>query len=594
MSDSFSNVCITVSMSAMAVSVASAEMPNISVATEYNWRRLGVERETRLVSRANKTLSTKRIIPVEYFSCSTNVQFVTRLVELSKKNKWEPLDVVVAVAVQIVQNEGLWTKSAVQHLFANMQYKKIDISEAGNIENGEDDLLGGVYQALLSEGERNLGGIYYTNRAVAEKMTRPCPLGDEVLFLDPCCGGGMIFRTLKGILPTNIYGIDRDPIAVFIAKINLIRWFSSYDFEPNIFCADYLNPSFEQNSFPVFKLKYDVIVTNPPWGAGEDTEESFALFYKRAFSQLKKHGLVSFLFPEAVMSVATHYELRKFIMSNGALRQITQYTSMFSGVATKFVGIVVVNESPLELVDYDDSEGRLLGRVDRKTISIRRNLSFDFITKEQADVLMSIERSGALRLEDTGWALGVVTGDNKNKLSSICKQGMEPIYTGKEVERYVLSLPKKFISFDRTQMQQAAKDEFYRAKEKLIYRFICSDLRFSYDDSGALTLNSANVLIPCIEGMGIKTALAFLNSEVINFYYKIKFGGVKVLKSNLMQLPFPRITETQNVEIENLVNRMLKGEKEVDAQIQDRIINLYGLTQQQIKTMKENLYGKVN
>lgn len=591
MGEPLSNIGVFLPLSIVAVAPAESY---ISRTTECNWRRLGTEYETKLVSRANKTLSKKRIIPVEYFSCPTNIEFAMKLVALFQEERLNVLDVVVAVAKKILQREGLLTKPAIKYLLETTPHRIIDIRAAGEIDGEEDDLLGGIYQALLPEGERNLGGIYYTKKAVAEKMTNHCPQGEDVKFLDPCCGGGMMFKTLKNVLPQNIYGIDRDPIAVFIAKINLIRWFSSYDFEPNIFCADYLNPSLEQRLFPVFRLKYDAIATNPPWGADGNGKETFDLFYRKAFSQLKEGGMISFLFPQSIMSVAAHRDLRDFILSNGALQQITQYAGLFSGVTTKYVGVIAAKTFIQDYVIYDNAEGEILGKMKLSSIVGHKNLSFDYIDEDSAGILTTIEKAAPLRLENRGWALGIVTGDNKNKLSLDAKQGWEPIYTGKEVSRYVLSPPKNFILFDRSKMQQVAKDEYYRANEKLIYRFICSDLRFSYDNTGALTLNSANVLVPYIEGMSVKCVMAFLNSKVLNFYYRTRFGSVKVLKSNLLQLPFPRITKELEHEIVNLVDRVLEGDLQADAQIQDIIMNCYDLTMKQIRIIKENINGKVD
>lgn len=48
-------------------------------------------------------------------------------------------------------------------------------------------------------------------------------------------------------------------------------------------------------------------------------------------------------------------------------------------------------------------------------------------------------------LSRSEWALGIVTGNNKNKVFSDYKKGLEPVYTGKEVLPYKLGEPNKFI-----------------------------------------------------------------------------------------------------------------------------------------------------
>ena len=121
-------------------------------------------------------------------------------------------------------------------------------------------------------------------------------------------------------------------------------------------------------------------------------------------------------------------------------------------------------------------------------------------------------------------------------------KGLEKIYTGKDISRYSLKEAKRFINYNRADFQQCAKDEFYRAKEKLVYKFVSGRLCFTYDDQQRLFLNSANILIPDVEDMCVKTVLAFLNSELFNFLYVKRFNDLKILKGNLSALPFPKIS----------------------------------------------------
>jgi len=137
------------------------------------------------------------------------------------------------------------------------------------------------------------------------------------------------------------------------------------------------------------------------------------------------------------------------------------------------------------------------------------------------------------------WALGIVTGDNGRFLSPEDGPGLEPIYTGKEVGHYLLRAPSAFIRFDPGRFQQAAPERKYRAPEKLVYRFISKRLIVAYDDRGRLTLNSANILIPRLNGYPVKALLALLNSSLYQFIFQKKFSSIKVLRSHLERLPIP-------------------------------------------------------
>ena len=198
-------------------------------------------------------------------------------------------------------------------------------------------------------------------------------------------------------------------------------------------------------------------------------------------------------------------------------------------------------------------------------------------------------------MEDSIWALGIVTGDNKNKIKTH-KLGSdyEVIYTGKDVGKYTLAIPTKYIKYDRSQLQQCAKDDIYRCQEKLVYKFISKTLCFAYDNNSSLFLNSANILIPKIDGMSIKTVLAFLNSDIFAYYYKKKYLDIKILKNNLLTLPFPKITSLQDKEITQLVDLVLNGDRRAIESINEYIFSIYSLTTNMKNEIKNEIYGNTS
>ena len=144
----------------------------------------------------------------------------------------------------------------------------------------------------------------------------------------------------------------------------------------------------------------------------------------------------------------------------------------------------------------------------------------------------------------------------------------------------------RFIKFDRADFQQCAKEELYRAKEKLVYKFVSSRLCFTYDDQQRLFLNSANILIPEVDGMSTKTVLAFLNSSLFNFLYVKRFDDLKILKGNLSTLPFPQITAEEDAQLTDLVERALSGDKEAPQEIDSLIYSLYQLDSEEIMLVR--------
>ena len=565
----------------------------ISEATSRNWRRLHSNGSGRLMSRANKQLSTKTIVPVEYFSNKDNIADIQRFVNFCKKQNYKIEQVIYSVGVRLLKEAGIFGKAHVTAVLNSANNSEFSESSGFSeyyeclslppLPSDETDILGLLYQCFLLEGEKNRKGSYYTPYPVAKNMTKGLDFSQNQTFFDPCCGSGAFILALEGASPNQIFGCDNDTVAVMIAKINLLLKFKTEVFEPQIICCDYLKNN--------FKLKFDYIISNPPWGAvifdeknkQVSTKESFSFFFEKAFNQLKDGGTIRFLLPESILNVKCHRNFRKFLFENTDIRSITRYPGTFSGVQTKYIDIESKRtRHALSQQDFITEHiftsswdmACLIHKIKKSSFYLTNNLNFNLLSDSDLEKVQKILARGRYTLKDSIWALGVITGDNKNKVKNHHGKGMEPIYTGKEIEAYTLKQPQKFIKYKRTDYQQVAKDEIYRADEKLVYKFISKNLVFAYDDSKSLFLNSANILIPRIPGMSIKTVLAFLNSELFKFLYKSLFGEIKILKGNLMELPFPEISPEIDKKFTDLVDEVLKGNKEALKEIDDTIFKV--------------------
>ena len=579
----------------------SIEQKNIiSPATSRNWKRLHSNGSGRLMSRANKQLSTKTILPLEYFSNKENIADIQWFVAFCKEKNYKVEDVIYSVGVELLKEAGIFEKEHVAAMLSSWRSQSTlsslsapsssSLLELPPLPSDESDLLGLLYQCFLLEGEKNRKGSYYTPLEVARNMTKNLDFSKGQTFFDPCCGSGAFILALEGAKPSQIFACDNDPIAVMIAKINLLLKFPDEEFEPQIVCCDYLNATNALNAF-------NYIISNPPWGAvifdkngtPISTKESFSFFFEKAFNQLENEGVIRFLLPESILNVKTHRNFRKFLLENTDIQSITCYPGTFSGVQTKYIDIAVarhfdrpqgVEKSPSIATYSFDGDFSVPLRSSRNNVSLQcfyltKNLNFNQLPDSDLEKVQKILSKGKYTLKDSVWALGVITGDNKNKVKSKQSRGLEPIYTGKDIEAYNLRKPSKFVKYERSDFQQVAKDEIYRADEKLVYKFISKNLVFAYDNSKSLFLNSANILIPHIPGMSIKTVLAFLNSELFKFLYKSLFGEIKILKGNLMELPFPEISAETDKKLTQLVDEVLKGNKEALQLIDNEIFKVF-------------------
>lgn len=83
--------------------------------------------------------------------------------------------------------------------------------------------------------------------------------------------------------------------------------------------------------------------------------------------------------------------------------------------------------------------------------------------------------------------------------------------------------------------------------------------------------------------MSMRTVLGFLNSSLFQFVYKKLFGDVKILKSNLLELAFPRVTPEQDAQLAGHVDDILQGRVQGKTILDDAVFALYACTRPQIE-----------
>lgn len=545
-----------------------------------NWKRLGTIAEGRLQSRANKTRSQRRVMPAEYAERKQDALSAFFLAARIESNGYGAMEAFWSLCQNLLRRAGIAQKPSCKKALSEYSRLKTFPDLLGEDLPDEPDILGLVYESYLSEGQRNEQGCYYTPRSIASEMLEGMDLMDGAMLLDPCCGSGAFLLASDAPDPRQLCGIDSDPMAVMLARTNLLLKYRDHDFIPDIRCADFLD---EETGLE--ERRFDFIATNPPWGArvghdpsiaGISSGESASLVLAKSCSLLKSGGSACFLLPDAALSVKNHLDLRKFLLERVDLVRIKSYPKAFSGVMTGFAAVTLKAGVPSgrPVMSATPKWERL---IDPSEFKGAPNLVFSLIPASEAAIVRKCRRRGELSLKDSAFALGIVTGDNRRLLSEERLDGMEPIYTGREIKPYRLLEPQCFIRYDRKAFQQAAPDWIYRRKDKLAYKFISSTLAFACDREGSLFLNSANLLVPKVPGMSAMTVMAFLNSSLMNFLYGRMFAEVKILKGNLMELPLPRISSDEDAELTRLAQAASEGDETAPSAIDAMVLGIFGL-----------------
>lgn len=566
----------------------TAEKLGISEATARNWEKLGIaedEYATKLKSRANKRQSSKLSKPREYCANENLLLEIDRIVSYTTRQPFSISAVLCLVAERLLpRSQNSFLRK--EHADWKSEIERIPDSfltwfSSISLEETEGDILGLLYQSLLSEGSKAKNGSYYTPQHLVHAMiSAHCMPSSTVL--DPACGTGQFLLESANFIndPTQLYGIDNDPIAVRICRINLMLRFPEIHFNPNVICADtlfdfHVHSLFDEKKDRIPIHFFDLVMTNPPWGAHYSPQqkkqltklyphirsgESYSYFLLQAIRFAKRQGAVSFVLPESILNIKAHADIREYLIEHIHVNKIHELGRVFHGVFTPVVRLDISNTEPKQKrsadavfsVFRDDRDQELLEKIDSKSVlSLKNNAKF---------------------------ALGIVTGNNEKHLHGNPTPKSEPIYRGKNVDLFVLKPSTEYLVFQPDRFQQVAQEGLYRADEKLIYRFISKDLLFAYDAEKRLTLNSANVLIPTIPDYPAKVLCAVLNSDLMRFVYRKKFNALKVLRGNLEELPIPDLAADEKSILLELVDRFIQTKKaSVLSEINDCIFEHFRL-----------------
>lgn len=437
-----------------------------------------------------------------------------------------------------------------------------------------EDILGLIYISCKNLGNRKATGSYYTSNKVVKQLISKFKFKENERVFDPCCGTGNFLLQLPDIIPfDNIYGNDIDAISVKITKLNMAL---KYNADINIIDTHITKFNYLTN----FSLdtKYHYIIGNPPWGydfsenekvilkanfesTSNKSIESYDVFIEQALRNLALGGHLAFVLPEALLNVKAHTDIRDIILNSCSIKHLDFLGNAFDGV-----------QCPCIIMDlqYQNSPLSTVGMVVSSknnvfTINTSRTISanyFSFITSDEEYALLqkihNIDSVCYLK-NNADFALGIVTGNNKEYISKTKTKTNEMILKGSDISKYHINPTTNYIVFNPKCFQQVAPTEMYRAPEKLLYRFISSQLVFAYDNTQALSLNSCNIVIPRLPGMDIKYILAILNSRVAQFIYKKEFNSVKVLRSHIESIPIPIADTATQDKIISVTNQLIAG-----------------------------------
>ena len=286
--------------------------------------------------------------------------------------------------------------------------------------NLERDLIGDAYEIFMGDAIKGQSGQFFTPQNAAEALVKMVAPDPKAKIVDPACGaGGFLVASIKywnklnaDYAKNNLYGVDKDGYLTRLAKIHLACMGQD---TKTINCADSL--VWDEKTLGKGDSKYDVVLTNPPFGVNiqagtSETLSKFELAYKyrkkkdgssektdaineavapqvvfmeQCVNLVKPGGAIGIVVPESMISNKKYSYVAEYILRTCYIKAIIGMpdelfkTSGKGGTHTKTCLLVLEKKKKADEKDYSifmaeakwcghDSRGREIPKDDIPTI----------------------------------------------------------------------------------------------------------------------------------------------------------------------------------------------------------------------------------
>lgn len=521
----------------------------------------------------------------------------------------------------------------------------------------------GELEYLPERSHRKDKGIYYTppyivrhivDRTLGEylqgKVTTPAGIR-HLRILDPSCGSGCFlayaFDVLAEfytshhpcephwpslILGKHLYGVDIDSDAVEMTNIILTLKALERTGRPlvdppklNIRQDNFLIPASPDHE----DERFSMILGNPPYGAKlapaqrkeikssygtHRSSDSSSLFVEKAVKALKDDGILGFIVPKSLSYVVSWQPIRRFLLDECRIIEITDARKAFKGVLLEQMVIIAQKHSK------SNTQTKIsILRPDHATVS--HSIDDRDLTAERFSMWFSNQRIRAII--DKIWEKSVPLGSLAEIWNGLSLQGrftfsdkpdLEydlPCLRGKDIQRYHLLQNMQYIKTKDTAIYNLPV-EIYQ-KPRIIVQDIIAHIHNPMPhvkltatiDRSESWLNVNTVTNMASSQYPLEYLCGILNSRLISWYaydfiYNRSIRTMHFRRGYADHIPVRRIDADVcpvcDLLIEH-VNRIMtlhsKGSEEdeideVDRKIDELIYQLYGITHEDVDVLKEH------
>ncbi|BCL82904.1 N-6 DNA methylase [Ktedonobacteria bacterium brp13] len=230
------------------------------------------------------------------------------------------------------------------------------------------------YETSLPTNERKTRGHFSTPSLLVEQILDACGYTPDrnlsrIRILDPACGSGNFLtgaarrliqsgqrteqneRAIARQLQRNLWGFDPDPIACFLADIQLRSHYSESQLPARLLQNFHIHQA-DGLAFPwTAEAGIDLFLANPPYLAAKNTDlscyrsthqrgqtDSYLLFLNLALQIVKPGGWIALVLPDPVLARANAAHERQRLLKETTVHHLWHLSDVFNA----YVGAVVL------------------------------------------------------------------------------------------------------------------------------------------------------------------------------------------------------------------------------------------------------------
>lgn len=436
-------------------------------------------------------------------------------------------------------------------------------------------------------------------------------------------GNGFKFPGVEShILENNIFGVDINDESIEIAKLSL--WLRTAQrgrkltsLNNNIKCGNSLIDDPEiakekafnwQNEFPnVFENGgFDVIIGNPPYGAVEmnnqyGTGDTYMEFYIKSIGLLKTGGVLGFITPDSWQINDNAAPVREAFVHNGILYEVKDCYKVFDDAPDVWCNCVFFKKGCFEgklIISRDFPYNQDIFQFEHEWNEINsKKRWFLYINKNIESIFTKMEKH---EFPKDKIEINRGFSPTPNPINLTDKPSKRQVIGGEDFGRYVQKINPKYL-IDSYSKSESSISLVLQKPFIGIQRIRTNSLDFksrwiiaSFFNKGYVPIDSISFLTLKDNDIQLEYILAILNSNLMNFYYKLHYSDKNVKPIYLKELPIPVISSIHQNTFSSIVNTIISENERLKGsslrlinyikttlkqnQVTNKILNWYSLS----------------